>query len=253
MFGLRASDLPAVLYLAQLQIRRRYAGSAIGLAWSLLVPASQIAALTFVFGYVLRMPMENYALHMASGLLPWLFLVGAIQTGASSYVSRREAVIHSAIPPACFVVADVLAEFALLLAALAVLLPVAVLTNGSVGWIVLVPLALVPSLLAGLACALIAARLTIYLRDVPHLLGVAFGLLFWFTPIVYHWSFLPERLESLVKYNPFALLISLNQVVWSGAGTPSLALSGAALAIAALACALERVSRGLERRAAYWL
>ena len=115
--------------------------------------------------------------------------------------------------------------------------------------ILVVPLCLLFAIAAGL----IVARLSVFYRDIPHLLGVAFGLIFWFTPIVYHWSFLPESIEIIAKNNPFALLVSLNQVVWHGQRFPSMTLIAASAVVVAITFYMEHWSRGLERRLPYSL
>lgn len=243
----------AIVYLARLQLLRRYTGSWFGLAWSLLGPFTQIAAFTFAFDIVLRVPMDRYALHMTAGLLPWLFMTTAIQSASSTYLNRRDQVIHSNIPLRAFVIADVLAEFFTLLIVLALALPFAVYLNGSVLWVLAIPIGLLPCLAFAVAGSLIVARLTVFFRDIPHLLSVAFGVLFWFTPIVYHWSFLPENIEFIAKYNPMTLLVAINQVVWHGMQLPSVSLALACAAIVGMTAALEWLSRRLEPRLVYWL
>jgi len=253
LFGIDTRAAKTVLYFARIQLQRRYTGSWLGLAWSLLGPLTQIAAFSFVFNVVLRVPLDRYVLHMTAGFLPWLFMSTAIQTASTAYVMRRDQIIHSSIPFSLFVIGTVLAEFFTLLVAFGILLPLAAYWNGSIWWIYAIPIALLPCLVFAVAIGLVVARLTVFFRDIPHLLNVAFGLLFWFTPIVYHWSFLPEEAELVGKYNPMALLVSINQVVWHGMQMPSLNLALGCAVVVGVSLLLERWSRPLEKRLIFWL
>ena len=55
--------------------------------------------------------------------------------------------------------------------------------------------------------ALIVSSLTVYFRDLLHLLGIVIQLLFYATPIVYAINSVPANLQWIVKINPMAYLI----------------------------------------------
>ena len=65
--------------LVRRDFRGRYAGSFFGLAWSFAHPLWQLALFSFVFSFVLRIPLtgertEHFALFLFCGLLPWMAL-----------------------------------------------------------------------------------------------------------------------------------------------------------------------------------
>ena len=53
----------------------------------------------------------------------------------------------------------------------------------------------------------IVSSLTVYFRDLLHLLGIVIQLLFYATPIVYAINSVPANLQWIVKINPMAYLI----------------------------------------------
>ena len=55
--------------------------------------------------------------------------------------------------------------------------------------------------------AFIVSSLTVYFRDLQHLLGIFMQLLFYATPIVYSMNMIPEAFSWVFKINPMAYVI----------------------------------------------
>jgi len=82
------------------------------------------------------------------------------------------------------------------------------------------------------------AYLGVLYRDLPHLLNLFFSVMFWLTPVIYHWTMVPKRIEIFVKYNPLAMLLGSVQVLLHGGTAPTLDLLVATYAIALVAAAV---------------
>jgi lipopolysaccharide transport system permease protein len=117
--------------------------------------------------------------------------------------------------------------------ALAVFLVVlGVLGEGSVaslGWL-LIALPLQVALTVGLG--LLLAALHVFLRDVAQVLALLFSAWFYFTPIVYPLSRVPQPYQHWVELNPLTALVDLYRRALLG-GPPSVTPGLAALAVAA--------------------
>ena len=61
--------------------------------------------------------------------------------------------------------------------------------------------------IVSIGVAFIVSSLSVYFRDLLHLLGIIIQLLFYATPIVYASSAVPAELQWLIKINPMAYLI----------------------------------------------
>ena len=61
--------------------------------------------------------------------------------------------------------------------------------------------------IVSIGVAFIVSSLTVYFRDLQHLLGIFMQLLFYATPIVYAISSVPAGLQWIVKINPMSYLI----------------------------------------------
>ena len=197
------------------ELRTKYRRSFLGWAWSMLNPLSQIIIYGFVFGTLLGavapvgVPsgLDNFALWLLCGLLPWNFfsLITSLGLGAVSanagLVRRvafpREVLVFSNVLHACvqFSIEMTLLFIVLLLAGSPFLpwLPVVVLTS-----------VLLAVFATGIAMAL--SVLAVYFRDVSYLWAIVTQVWFWATPIVYPPTLLeteaPQWVNNLLKLNP---------------------------------------------------
>jgi len=76
--------------------------------------------------------------------------------------------------------------------------------------------------MAGVAC--LAASLSVYLRDIPNLVGLGTTLLFYLTPVFYPLSRVPEDYRWLLELNPIGQLLEAYRAVllygtWPDAAT----------------------------------
>ena len=80
----RFRALIATLVLRDL--RARYRGSFFGFLWSFLNPLLLMLVYALVFSVYLRVPMENYAVFLFTGLLPWLWFSASLGHAAAVIV-----------------------------------------------------------------------------------------------------------------------------------------------------------------------
>lgn len=210
------TDLRLMWELARRDLQGRYAGSVAGRAWLLLQPLLLIAIYALIFSrlVVVRTGGEGglyrYVLYLCSGLLPWICLESSLKGAAPALIGYAGLLKKQPLAVATPVVAAVLAQHLVLLAALAAFwlfaLAVGAAPAGSLLYYPVV-LLLQGALLVGLA--LIAALLSAYWRDVPEGISAALALLFWLTPIAYTEETLPAAARPWVAWNPALYLVRL--------------------------------------------
>ena len=84
-------------------LRARYAGSALGLLWSLLNPLWQLLLFTFVFSYIVRLGLpgeatDNFAVFLFCGLLPWFAIHEGLSRSASAITDNADLVKKMLLP-----------------------------------------------------------------------------------------------------------------------------------------------------------
>lgn len=193
----------------------RYAGSALGLVWSLVQPLWLLLLFTFVFDTILKIPLvgqrtDNFAIFLFAGLLPWMAVHEGVTRGATAITDNSPLVKKLTFPAEVLILAAVLGAllheaiaigvFAVVLVGLGHLQP-----GGLPLLLVAVPLQL--SLSLGLGLLLAAAN--VFFRDVAQVLGMVLNAWFYLTPIVYPLTLVPERLQPLILFNPLTALVEL--------------------------------------------
>ncbi len=243
-----------VVQLAYFNVYRRYCGSFLGVGWSLLSPLATIGAYYLVFKIFFRVPIENFAIYLSAGLMPWLCLVNAVTATAVELPVQREVIENNIRSPIIYLFATVIAEWSFLVISYVALSLIVILAGLGTWKMLALPIFLLPLFVFTIASGTIAGYLGVHFRDIPHLLRIFFQAAFWFVPIVYHWSLVPPQLSAFIQYNPFSLLISPSQIILHGDAYPSfvLVLAGILLAVGWALVAVY-VHRKFSRRIVYHL
>jgi ABC-type polysaccharide/polyol phosphate export permease len=230
------AELRTVHFISGVSLYKKYCGSLIGMGWSLLNPLIQLIVYYFAFGLIIKVPIDNYFVYLAAGLLPWSFLSQSLINSATSITSRKGTCQNTAMPHWIFVLSDISCELFATLIAMSLLLAVAIVTSDHALLIValIVPV-LLPIVIFTYGAGLVVAYLGVLYRDLPHLLNLFFSVMFWLTPIIYHWTMVPKSIEVFVKYNPLAMLMGSVQVLLHGGAAPTTDLLIATYVIAGTA------------------
>jgi lipopolysaccharide transport system permease protein len=229
----RSRDLLWNLTLREL--RTKYRRSFLGWAWSMLNPLSQIIIYGFVFGTLFQavapvgVPsgLDNFALFLLCGLLPWNFFSLITSLGLGSVSANAGLVRRVAFPREVLVFSNVLhacVQFSIEMTLLLIILLIA--GSPFLPWL---PLVVVTSILlavfaTGIAMAL--SVLAVYFRDMSYLWAIVTQVWFWATPIVYPPTLLeseaPQWVNSMLKLNPLNGFVGVYRRLLYDAGAPGL-------------------------------
>ncbi len=82
------------------ELKVRYAGSLLGLAWTVLYPLALLLVSTMMFAWFLRVPTQGIpaALFLYCGLTPWLFSNNTIQNSAFALFANLQLVKNASFP-----------------------------------------------------------------------------------------------------------------------------------------------------------
>lgn len=195
-------------------LKRRYQRSMLGFIWSLLNPLLMMTIMTMVFSVFFKRDPRDFALYIFSGLLPWSYMTATMTAGCGSIVEAESYLKKLPVSKLVFplvLASTETANFFLSLLAL-VLLGVA-LGLPFHPTAILLPVAVIPIIAATYGVTIFLSVLTVYFRDVAHIVGVCVAGLFYLTPILYPISAVPEHLRGWYQLNPFYLLIEILRAV----------------------------------------
>ncbi|HUK56510.1 MAG TPA: ABC transporter permease [Nitrospiria bacterium] len=190
-------------------IRTRYMGSFLGVFWALVHPLTQLIIFYFVFSVVLKAKLgaeyadTNYALWLMSGMLPWIIFSEVVSRSPNAVLEQanliRKTVFPSEILPFAHVSAALVNHLILFVMLLGFLLLSGQGLSLKLAWL---PLYLAGIILFALGLAWILSALNVFLRDIGQILGVLLNLWFFFTPIIYPASLIPEAFRPWLALNP---------------------------------------------------
>jgi lipopolysaccharide transport system permease protein len=241
-------DLVFVLVAKELKVR--YRSTVLGYAWSLLHPLAFAAIFFVLFKVVMRIPREDYALFLITGLFPWQWFANSIGASTVSFLHNSSLIRKVMFPRHLLVLAAVLNDMFHFL----VSVPVIVLfmlyhrTVPSLSWIVLLPLLVLIQLMFTHGVALALATCNLFFRDLERLAVILTTLWFYVTPVLFPADMIPAGLGWVVYANPLAAIVGCWRGLFLDGSVPG-ALLGLAAAWAILALgAGHRVYRALSWR-----
>jgi lipopolysaccharide transport system permease protein len=193
-------------------LRGRYAGSSLGLVWSVVNPLAQLAIFTFVFSTVLSVRFGTddvpFVLYLAAALFPWLAFQEGVLRSATCLVDNAVLVKRVVFPIEVLPVQIALSALVHQLIALALLLVLmAIYGVPPHASLAALPLLLAAQLLLTIGFGWGVAALHVFFRDTAPLLGVVFPMWFYLTPIIYPYRLVPEALRPLLALNPLTALV----------------------------------------------
>ena len=215
-----------VLYnLISTNLRARYRRSTIGFLWTLINPLFTMTILAVVFSTIYKLPFADFGVYIFSGLLPWNLILNSILNGSMSLIAAEGYLKKVYVPKLIFPIATVGVEAANFLFSLTSLFLLALFLGARASWgLLFLPLALILTLLFILGIILIAAIITVYFRDLFHILQIVFVGLFYLVPIIYKKEFFGSDLLIVLKLNPFFYFIQLFQQIIYEARIPDASL-----------------------------
>jgi ABC-type polysaccharide/polyol phosphate export permease len=215
-----------LMLLVRKELRVKYKGTVLGFAWSMLNPLLMMAVYSIVFSVIARPTVARYPVLVFSGMLPWTAVIGTIASGSTSVITNGNLVKRVKFPVELIPVTTAFSNMVNLLLGLIVLFAVAILWPPiqlpTVALLAL-PLLLALQTLFLTGAALAVSAITVYFRDLEHLLQVFLMLWFFGSPILYPLSqFPPDSKAHMIEVlNPMTWLMDSYQHIWHDGTWPN--------------------------------
>lgn len=171
-------------------IRIKYKNSTLGIFWSMLSPALTLGIYYLVFSVITKNGYPNFALYLFSGLVVWNMFVTAVNMATGVIVDRAGLVKKVSFPREILALANVGASvvyFSIQLSVLCLFL-LALGHAPAWGFLWILPISFVALYLLTASVAIVMSAVTVYLRDMRHLMEVLLQLWFWLSPVVYSYQ-----------------------------------------------------------------
>ena len=180
-------------------LRAKYKGSVLGLAWTLALPTALLLVYLVVFAVLWKAEatdLDDYWLFLLCGLPPWIFFATSLQAGARSLVENAPIIRKVRFPRQLVPLSVVATELVAFAAMTAIVLLLALWfrpESRDVAWLAVPIAAVFVVFVAGLA--LTVASLNAIFRDVEFVVTAALLPWFFLTPVLYQLDDLPGAAE----------------------------------------------------------
>lgn len=205
--------------LVRRDLKGRYKGSVLGFFWTFLNPLLQLCVYTFVFSVIMQNGIEQYYLHLFVALIPWIFFSTCVSGGAKCIWTQQDMVKKIYFPREILPLAFVTSQFINMLLCFVVIFIVLFFSGRPLNieaWLFL-PLIMIIEYILSLGFALISSAVTVYIRDVEYILGIATMAWQFLTPVMYSLERVPAKLMPVFYLNPMtSIIIAYRDILYYG-------------------------------------
>jgi homopolymeric O-antigen transport system permease protein len=203
-------------------LRQRYAGSLLGVAWSVVAPLLVLAiyAVIYLEIFRIRVPTLNsreYVVYVFCGLVPYLATAESISTGVRAVIANRSVLNNTVFPIDLTPIKPVLSTQVTMALGMSIVLAAALATGNAHLTLVLLPVIWVlnATWLAGINWIL--SPINVIFRDLENLVSAVLMVMLVASPIAYTPDMVPSSLKPLLALNPFAyFVVAYQQVIMLG-------------------------------------
>lgn len=93
--------------LTKREIKRKYARSYLGIAWSILEPLLNMVVVSFIFSYIFSRDIENYPVYYFTGYIVIAFFGTATRTAMTALRDNRSLLLKTKLPRETFIISRV--------------------------------------------------------------------------------------------------------------------------------------------------
>jgi lipopolysaccharide transport system permease protein len=220
-------SLKLIWELTKRDFRERYTGSILGSLWALIWPLVNLSIYIIIFGKMMggRLPGKSsiyaYGIYVAVGLFPWAAMAGTISRSTSVFLDKKHLISKIRISLPSLLLYINLSETITFVISMLLLVVFLLFNEFTFNQnLLLLPFIYYLQQLFAFGFGLMAATLTVFIRDIKEIVGVILQLWFWFTPIVYVPEVLPEIIKQVMVYNPAYVIVDAYHHLFVLGGDP---------------------------------
>ncbi|WP_280770750.1 ABC transporter permease [Salipaludibacillus daqingensis] len=214
-----------LMYLVKSGLKAEHRNSYLGYFWWLLDPLLNVVVYYFLVSVILGRGSDefNFAVFLVIGLIAWRWIMTTINTSSKAIIKYSSIINQVYLPKSIFPLSFTFTQmfnFAFGVVVIAIFL----IVNGIVpGWqVIFMPLIIVVQLVFLIAISFILAYVTVFIRDMDHLLTHVTRVLFYSSPIIWEGGRLPPEYGWVLEINPVAIIVTSYRDVLMFQSTPNI-------------------------------
>ena len=209
------------------EIRGRYKNSILGIMWSFLNPLLQLLVYAVIFGALLGGNDSTYHIYICVALIPWTYFTTTITQAAFTIIGNGDIIKKVYFPREILPISVVTSGAVNFVISTIIILAFVIFSGiGISKYILLYPFILLVQYVLLLGISFIVSAITVYFRDLEHIIGIILMAAFYGTPIVYKLEQLPANLQILMKLNPMTHSINAYRAIFYYHQLPNMKMLG---------------------------
>ena len=213
-----------ILVLIAKDFKLKYNSTALGFAWSLIVPIFTSLIYFFVFGVMMRWRAENYLLYLVSGNFMWQFFANVVLANGRVLMGNASLLKKTSFDRGLLIWGTFFTESIHFLLTVPVLIAIMCLYGIMPQWATIVPnlaLAFACLTLLALGISYLYAATNLYFRDLERIMGVVMMAWLFVSPVFIPINNVPERYLWIYEINPMGgILMTWRDIFYEPAFHP---------------------------------
>ncbi len=201
-------------------LKTRYAGSSVGLFWTVGKPLLELLTYTFVFTILLRVQFRSdfdtvsNALYLFCGFVAWLAVSESVQRTGNIIRENGHLIKKVHFPPAILPIYACLSEAVNQVLRFLLLMAAFLAVGGSLSWTLLwVPVLMIFQLVFTVGLAMLVSCASVYFKDIVQVLPSALMIWMFVTPVFYPSDVYARQYAPILVLNPLSHLVGMYRLV----------------------------------------
>jgi len=196
--------------LASTDIGKRYRRSRIGQFWITASMGMMVLGLGVLYSNIFGVAISEYLPYVAINIVLWGLIGGVVNDGCIAFVEAEAYMKNIGLPKCSFVLRVAFRN--LIITGHNFIIVVAVILYFAIPVrpvsLLFIP-ALIVIVLNGVWIGLLLGTLSARFRDIPQTVASIMQVIFFITPVMYHFKQLGPKLQSVLDFNPFAAYLAI--------------------------------------------
>jgi len=200
-----------LLSLTKNDLKQKYLGNFLGVAWAFIQPTATILIFWFVFqvGFKSK-PVDNFPfiLWLVAGMFPWFYFAEGLSNGTNSIMANsflvKKVVFRVSLLPIVSLLSALVIHIFFIFFMFAMFLFYGYMPE--IYWFQLLYYLFALSVLL-LGFSWITSSVVVFFKDMGQLVAIVIQFGFWLTPIFWSINIIPERYHWIIELNPMVYII----------------------------------------------
>ncbi len=200
-----------LLSLTKNDLKQKYQGNFLGVAWALIQPTATIVIFWFVFqvGFKSK-PVDNFPfiLWLVTGMFPWFYFAEGLSNGTNSIIANsflvKKVVFRVSLLPIVSLLSALGIHIFFIFFMFAMFMYYGYMPD--IYWLQLIYYVFALSVFL-LGLSWITSSVVVFFKDMGQFVAIIIQFGFWLTPIFWNITIIPEKYHWLIELNPIVYII----------------------------------------------